>query len=209
MAVSERREKEIILFLQPYMEECYLKTCLAVQKWLDNQAEAVWEELENAIRKVLYRAGEQQKLGKGDIQYLAFSFMRYGVCGDEPEIFIEALDDAFYLDERETACCYFPVFLKDRFREDCGILYRKAGESFVRLQDYELEEIRKWYADYYSSILFRMLQGLAELTVGAVRGSGIPTTDRFTVIYGEYMGQAAVLYREGEDNEVFHAGNER
>ena len=207
MEVSERREKEIALFLRPYMEECYLKTCFAMQQWLDSHAAAVWGELENAIRRVLNRAVEMQEMGKGDIQYLSFSFMRYGACVDKPEIFIEALDDAFYLDEREAAFCYCPAFLQEWFREDCRILYRKAGEAFVRLQDYELEEIRKEYAGYYSSILFRMLRALAGPVVAAVRESGIPVTDRFTVIYGEYMGQAVVLYREGEDGEVFHAGN--
>ena len=208
MAVSEGREKEIFSFLQPHMEECYFGTCLAVRAWLDNHAGAIWEELENTIRRVLHDTGKrQEQYGKGDIQYLVFSFMRYGVYEDKPEIRIEALDDAFYLDEWEAACCYCPVFLQDRFREDCDILYRKAGECFVRLQEHELEGIRKEYAGYYCSILFRMMQGLTGLIVETVRDSGIHTTERFTVMYGEYMGRAIVLYREGKEDEIFHAGN--
>ena len=209
MVVSDGRKKEISTFLQPHMEECYLETCRAVWSWLDNHAEAVWEELENTICRVLYNAQNQQKQqGKGDIQYLVFSFMQYSIYENKPEIRIEALDDTFYLDEWEAADCYCPAFLQDRFPEDCDVLYRKAGKGFVRLQEHELEEIRKEYAGYYCSILFRMMQGLTGLIVETVRDSGIHTTDRFTVMYGEYMGRAVVLYREGKEDEIFHAGNE-
>ena len=208
MAVSGGREKEISLFLQPHMEECYLGTCVAVQSWLDIHACEVWKELESTIHRVLHKARKrQEQKGKGDIQYLVFSFMRYGTCGNKPEIFIEALDDAFYLDGQEAACCYCPAFLQDRFQKDCDILYRKTEGGFVRLQDYELEGIRKEYAGYYCSILLRMIQELAGRIAETVRKNGIHTTERFMIIYGEYMGRAVVLYGKGEEDEIFYAGN--
>lgn len=197
-------------FLQPYMEECFTESCRWIQAETDIRAAEIWTGLKDTICRVLQDVDVLQKQGrKGGIQYLSFSFMQYGVYMDRLEMQVEALDDNFYLDGQETAGFYRAVFLQDRYREDLAFLYRKAGERFVRMQDYEREEIKKEYAGFFSSVLLRMIQGIMGLVTETVRESGVRTTDRFMVLYGEYMERAVILYGEEERDEIFFAGNER
>lgn len=189
---------EISRFLQSYMEECFLKSCQYVQAEMDTYADKTWKELRDTIYGILLEAGILQKQNKkGDIQYLAFHFMQYGMYMDKLEMRIEVLDDRFYLDEEEAAGYYRPAFLLNRYLADLDFLYRKAGESFIRLQDYELEKVKEEYANFFSAILFQMMKGLSGLIMELVKESGIRITDRFMMIYGEYMECAVILCEEG------------
>lgn len=209
MKVSGERPAEMMHFLQPYMGERFTESCRWIQAETDTRAAEIWAGLKDTICRVLQDADVLQKQKKkGGIQYLAFSFMQYGVYMDRLEMRVEALDDNFYLDGQETAGFYRAEFLQDRYMEDLAFLKRKAGEKYVRMQDYELEEIKKEYAGFFSSVLLRMMQGLTGLVTETVKESGVLTTDRFMVLYGEYMERAVILYREEEKDEIFYSGNE-
>ena len=78
------------------------------------------------------------------------------------ELRINPLDDSFYLDEQESAAYYSPDFLQEKYVEDIYFLQKKAGEKFVRLQNYERIDIKREYSGFYQSILFRMIESLTE-----------------------------------------------
>lgn len=205
MKLVTNRIDQISQYLQPHMQECFLRSCGMIQAEIDCHAGRIWEELDRAIGECLARAASMQEQGKkGRLEYLVFSFLRYGEYLDGPELRIDALDDGFHLDKQEAAGHYHPGFLWDRYREDLDFLHKKAGDKFVRLQDYELDEIKKEYMESYHAILFRMLESLAGLVMETVTYSGVPVTDGFKIVFGEYMGNGTVLYRKGEgSDEIF------
>jgi len=203
MKLVTDRTGQISQYLRPYMEECFRISCGVLQAEIDTHAGGIWQELERDIKKCLDRAASMQKQNKkGSLGYLVFSFLRYGEYGNGPELRIDAMDDGFYLDKQETAAHYHPEFLWDRYVGDIELLYKKAGEKFIRLQNYELDEVKKEYTDSYYAVLYRMLESLAGLVMETVADSGIPITEDFKIVFGEYMGNGTVLYKRGGSDEV-------
>ena len=80
--------------------------------------------------------------------------MQYGIYLDNLGMRIDALDDSFYLDERESEEYYHPVFLQERYIEDLNFLQKKVGDKYIRLQNHELMDIKKEYAHYYQLSYF-------------------------------------------------------
>ena len=203
MEKIHQQRPEIIQFLQNNMEELFQNSCEKIQTELNINAEKIWNDFQSPINKCLNKAKElQHQNQKGSIQYLVFSIMKYGLCFDRIELRIDTLDDGFYLDMQEASAHYYADFLQDFFRKDLAYLYKKASEQFVRIQHYEQVQIKKKYAEYYYSLLFHMVKELIDLVYENVLDSGIPITDRFKIIFGEYMDNAVILHDEEADNEI-------
>lgn len=203
MEKIHQQRPEIIQFLQNNMEELFQNSCEKIQTELNINAEKIWNDFQSPINKCLNKAKElQHQNQKGSIQYLVFSIMQYGLCFDRIELRIDTLDDGFYLDMQEASAHYYADFLQDFFRKDLAYLYKKASEQFVRIQHYEQVQIKKKYADYYYSLLFHMVKELIDLVYENVLDSGISITDRFKIIFGEYMDNAVILHDEEADNEI-------
>ena len=107
---------------------------------------------------------------------------------------IDLLDDSFYLDEQETATYYYPDFLQEKYVEDLNVLQKKAGEKFVRLQNYERIDIKREYSGFYQSILFRMIESLTEVILELITDYEVLAKEDFKIIFGEYMDSAKVLH---------------
>lgn len=192
--MTERRE-QISQYLRPYMEECFQKSCNSIQTELECHAHEIWSELKDCINECLDHVGimQEQQL-KGKLQYLVFSFLRCGVYFDRLELRIDFLDDGFYLDEQETATSYYPDFLQKNYAEDINFLQKKAGEKFVRLQNYERSDIKTEYLGYYQSILFRMVESMTKVILELLADRNIQFEDDFKILFGEYMDNAKVLH---------------
>lgn len=203
MEKIRQQRPEIIQFLQNNMEELFQNSCEKIQIELNINAEKIWDDFQSPINKCLDKSKElQHQNQKGSIQYLVFSIMQYGLCFDRIELRIDALDDGLYLDTQEVSAHYYADFLQDFFRKDLAFLYKKASEQFVRIQHYEQVQIKKKYAEYYYSLLFHMVKELIDLVYENVLDSGIAITDRFKIIFGEFMDNAVILYDEEADNEI-------
>ena len=198
MKLVTNRIDQISQYLQPYMQECFRESCVRLQEEIDSHACELWEELARAMEECLNSAVSLQNQGrKGRLVYLVFSVLGHGAYLNGPEIWIDTLDDGFYLDRQEAKGHYHPRFLQERYTGDLDCLYKKACEKFIRLQDYEWDGIKKEYMGFYCSILFRMLGSLAGPLMGTVADSRIPTADDFRIIFGEYMGKGTVIYEGG------------
>lgn len=195
MTENNKRKKEIEKYLLHQIEECFRCTCRLIQRDVDSCGRQIWKELKEKIDEVLQLTSDLQKQNKkGSIQYLVFNFLRNSTSRDKLSLYIQTLDDSFYLDEQETAVYYYPSFLQDKYVDDLSCLYRKAEEKFIRLQSYELTSIKELYTEFYFSIVFSLIQQLSELIIKEVIMSNIQVTDSFKIIYGEYMDQAIVIF---------------
>lgn len=192
--INDRRQG-MQQFLQPYMEECFQKTCELIQPEIESRGNEIWKEFKAAIDKVLrILADAQEKHQKGAIQYFVFSFLRGSIYMDKMIFHIGCLDDRFYLDEEEITMLFNITFLEDKYRNDISCLYHKTKEKFIRLQEYELLYINEWYASYYYAIIYRMIESLTELIQQEIVKSNVRITDKFKILYGEYMDTATVVY---------------
>lgn len=191
------RIPEIIHKMQPVLKAYFQEACIFFQQTVDSSGEKIWEEVKSAVDEALQKAASLQKEGrKGKLQYLCFSFMEYGSLLDRPELRIDALDGGFYLDEQEAAAEFVPDFWQERYREDMHRLDKEMEKAFIRVQNYERMEMRKFYIGYYYLALFRMLQSMAEPIMETVQDSGVGITGQFMVIGGKYMGEGGAFVRK-------------
>ncbi len=202
---ENNRRTAIIQYLQTSMEKYFYASCQLFQSDIETHGSEIWKELRHAIDETLKSVLKAwDKNQKGAIQYLAFSFLRSSLYLDELEFSIEALDDSFYLDGRETAGSYHPTFLQERYSEDLSQLYKEASRKFIRMQEHELFWIKEQYTACYETVIYRMIENLSGLIMQEVAESSVPITDDFKIIYGEFMGRAVVLYtKEKEEDEIF------
>ncbi len=209
MTQIPNRKSEILQSMQDSMKECFQKSFLIIEKEIELHASNIWDGIKNAIDESLKHASEMQsQQKKGELKYLAFSLLSYGLFMDRLEMRVDAMDDGFYLDVEESAGHYQFAFLQDKYLDDLEFLYKKAHEKFIRIQNHELEQIKRKYAEFYFSIIYRIMESLSELIMQTVLDSGISVADDFKVIFGEYMDQAVILHTgEKKDNEIFSDRN--
>lgn len=195
MEKLKNRKEDILRFLQPYMEECFQKSCQLMQTDIEKHGTEIWFRLRDTLNEVLQVSEDAQtRQQKGPIQYLVISFLRSGIYMDKLTFYLESLDDSFYLDHQETARIFEMTFLQKQFMDDVSFLHKKVKEKFIRLQNYELLEIREEYAFFYYSIVFEMLKHLSELMVHEIERSNVKITDQFKILYGEYLETSTVVY---------------
>lgn len=188
------RGEDILLYLQPYMEGCFQNSCQILQKDIEKQGMEVWNQLKNAVHEVLQLSKKAQNGNqKGAIQYLVFSFLKSGVYMDKLMVYIECLDDGFYLEQQETAKMFEFSFLQKQYMEDIFLLHKKVKEKFIRLKNYELMEIRLEYVYFYSSLIYEMMKNLSDLLMQEIEKSEVNITGKFRILYGEYIETAAVV----------------
>ncbi|MCM1251959.1 MAG: hypothetical protein NC321_03995 [Clostridium sp.] len=193
------RRPEMLEFLQPHMEERFKESCRQIQIEIEKNGHAIWGELEGKIQDLLLYVEDMQKQHrKGEIKYFVCSFLRYSLYLESLEFYLYAMDEGFYLDEQATGIYYRPQFLQESYLEDLDYLYKRAAEKFMQIQKCELFDIKEEYTKYYYSIIYRMMESVSGLIMEVIAESGTLLVDGFKIIYGEYMGNATVLYAKGE-----------
>lgn len=203
------RWEEIRQWMQSHMEERFQESCREIQEKLEDMGNVMWNELRGRIQEVLLCTADMQRQGqKGKIAYVVCSFLQCSIDFNRLLLRIETLEEGLYLDDQEAAGYYCPKLLQDHYQEDLEFLYQKAYGEFVRVQDYELEEISQAYAEYYNALIYDILQSVSGLISRTVSESGICLSDDFQIVYGEYMGDATVLWaKEKREHEVLPDGN--
>ncbi len=199
------RIENILQWIRPHMEERISESCREIEKKLKDQGSEMWKELCRTVRKVLEKTADRQEQNqKGKAAYLVCSFLQRSVSLHKLLLRIEIMDEGFYLDEQEAAECYCLQMLRDHYQGDLEFLHQKVYKEFVRVQDYELDEIDKVYTEYYNAVVCMIVQSVSGLMMREVSESGIRLADTFQIIYGQYMGNATVVYtKEKSGNGIF------
>ena len=70
-------------------------------------------------------------------------------------------------------------------------------QKYIRIQNYEWDTIKIFYAVYYDSIMRVLLENLSEMMMEYIVTSDICISDEFLILYGQYMDKAKILYEVG------------
>lgn len=209
MEQENDRRPEMLQFMRPYMEVRFKETCRQIQIEIEKNGHTIWDELKETINKLLlYVDDMQKKHKKNEIKYFVCSFLRSDHYLGKLELYIQAMDEGFYLDEQETEIYYCPHFLQEAYLEDLNYLHKKTAEKFMRIQNYELLDINEEYIGFYYSVMYKMMESVSGLIMETIMGSSILIADGFKIIYGEYMDNATVLYtKERDEDEILSDRN--
>lgn len=177
------------------MEERIQETCTEIEKMLKKQGASMWKELRSAVQEILARTADgQEQNRKGKAAYLVCSFLQRSVYLNKLLLRLEIMDEGFYLDDVETAGYYRLWMLEERYREDLEFLHQKVCKEWIRVQDHELDEVDKEYTEYYNAVVSMIVQSMGSLLMEVVEESEVRLADTFQIVYGQYMGNATVVY---------------
>lgn len=196
------RSGDILLWSRPYMEERIRESCTEIEKKLKEQGVSMWKDLRGAVQEVLARTADgQEQNRKGKAAYLVCSFLQRSVYLNKLLLRLEIMDEGFYLDERETAGCYRLQMLEECYQEDLEFLHQKVCKEWIRVQDHELDEVDKEYTEYYNAVVSMIVQSVSGLLMDVVEESEVRLADTFQIVYGQYMGNATVVYARGKNED--------
>ena len=84
---------------------------------------------------------------------------------------------------------------------------KEIGKHIPRIREYEADYIRYAYAPYYHGIARDFIQSMLEEVIPEANflPKRVDMEERVQILFGEYMGQADVLFTLGEEagDEVF------
>lgn len=117
------------------------------------------------------------------------------------------MDRGFYSDTAQSASYWDAESIYHLFEEDVEAIRKEIGKHIPRIREYEADYIRYAYAPYYHGIAKAFVQSMLEETMP--EEGFLPELarmeERVQILFGEYMGQADVLFTLGEEeaDEVF------
>ena len=196
------RRNDMIQFLQCHMEKQFVLSCRQVQIQLEECGDKVWEEFREHLTIVLNKANLRQVHGKkAEIKYFAVSFLHAEVLLDRLEWYFELLDEGLYLDEEEVSEYYCPAVLQKVYLRDLEYFRNLLEKHFIRIQNYEWIEIKKYYSLRYKALMREMVRSISNLIMDEMLNSKIILSDRPQIIYGDYMEKFSILYTGKEQNQ--------
>lgn len=156
----------------------------------------------------------KQAFHKEDVQYLQFSCLHSSIFLRNYLIRIGLMGQKLY-DEQPLAVSYWDAGdIYRLFEEDISVFRRGMAGKVPRLNEYEMDYVRYAYAPYYhrmakAFITEMMGEILEEMPKDGQEGneaqSGQEEDGQIKILFGEYMGEADLLFTIGKEqfNEVF------
>ncbi len=140
----------------------------------------------------LLQAGQK----KNKIKYLQFSHLYSSVFSEQYLVRIDVMDERFYSDPSETESYWNADCIYRLFGEDIRQIRKRLEWQVPRMKEYEADYLRYAYAPLYHSLLKAFLKSMLEaLTENPGSWKKEESwEDNARILFGEYMGQADVLF---------------
>lgn len=149
----------------------------------------------------------QDRKKKGKLGYILFSHLYSSMFLKRYLIRIDLMDRGFYSDTAQSASYWDAGSIYYLFEKDVEVIREELGRYIPRIREYEADYIRYAYAPYYHRLTKTFIQAMLEeaLPEEGFLPERARMEERVQILFGEYMGQADVLFTMGKEkvNEVF------
>ena len=132
---------------------------------------------------------------KGSVAYISFSLLQSNVLLEKYAFRIDAYDDRFLVDDSEAASEWDFSVLLQNLDTNFDVIASTLRQSVIRVQEYELWELKKAYRLNYYATTTGLLQSLLPLCLDTLSlgGSHVMPEVQFTV--GPYMEKQMPFYQ--------------
>ena len=110
---------------------------------------------------------------KGPVAYISFSLLQSNILLEKYAFWIDTYDDRFLIDDSEAASEWDFSMLLQNLDTNFDVIASTLRQSVIRVQEYELWELKKAYHLNYYATATRLLQGLLPLCLDALSLDGI------------------------------------
>lgn len=194
--MSDRREKilEVTESLIPEIwQQSSVETGLFCEERSKELAEGVLSAIEQGIRQIVRNVGKE---GLEQIRYLLFSCLNSSIFLRKYLIRIEISGPELYLETPMAEMYWDAGDIYRLFERDIEAIQRGMASQIPRIRSYEVDEIRYAYAPYYHGMAKAFIsEMMAEIVGSCAEETGREKQEQLMILFGEYMGEADVLYR--------------
>ena len=132
---------------------------------------------------------------KGPVAYISFSVMQSNLLLEKYAFQIDAYDERFLVDDDEAASEWDFSILLQNLDADFDVIAATLRQSVIRVQEYELWELKKAYHLNYYATATGLLQGLLPLCLDALSLDGIDVMPEIQFTIGPYMEKQMPFYQ--------------
>lgn len=198
------RKEELLSAINQLLPQQFVKS----SKKIVTSCEENSKEMVHQFLKAFIRAKEQTIIfqdnnEKGKLSYILYSNLYSSIFLKRYLIRIDLMDSGFYSDTALATSYWDANDIYYLFEEDVKAISEKIGRYFLRVREYEIDYIRYACMPYYHGMCKEFVQSM--LTEALCEEGFLPCKDRrenqVRILFGEYMGQADVLFIVGEEGE--------
>lgn len=194
--MSDRKEKilEVVDSLIPEIwQKSSKETGLFCEEKSVELVEGFLSAIERGIRQIIRDVGKE---GMEQIRYFLFSYLHSSIFLRKYLIRLELAGDELYLKEPLAEVYWDAGDIYRLLERDIEEIQKGMEFKVPRIRSYEVDEIRYAYAPYYHGMAKEFIR---EMMAGIVGDCDDQTDeeekDQVVILFGEYMGEAEVLYR--------------
>ena len=132
---------------------------------------------------------------KGAVAYISFSLLQSNVLLEKYAFRIDAYDDRFLVDDSEAASEWDFSVLLQNLDTNFDVIASTLRQSVIRVQEYELWELKKAYRLNYYATATGLLQSLLPLCLDTLSLDGIDVMPEVQFTVGPYMEKQMPFYQ--------------
>lgn len=204
--MSDRKEK-IIEVAENLIPEIWQKSSIETGLFCEERsrelAEGFLSTIEQGIRQIIRDVGKE---GLEQIHYLLFSCLHSSIFLKKYLIRLDLSGPELYLKAPMAEVYWDAGEIYRLFERDIEDIQRGMAFRIPRIRSYEVDEIRYAYAPYYHGMAKEFISEMMAGIVGNCdESTGREEQEQVMILFGEYMGEADVLYRVEREkmNEIF------
>lgn len=178
------------------MQQRFLTDLDQIVLCMKDNIELLSDGLLNALQEAVDEAACMQNAGKkGAIAYISFSLLQSNLLLEKFAFRIDVYDERFLIDDSEAASEWDFSLLLQNLDTNFDVIAFTLRQSVIRVQEYELWELKKAYQLNYYATATGLLQSLVPLCLDRLSLDGIDTMPEVQFTVGPYMEKQLSFYQ--------------
>lgn len=190
------RMEELATLVSEPLRQQFLMDLDQIALCMKDNIRVLTADLTSSLQKAIDEAACWQRAGKKRaIGYISFSLLQSNLLLEKYAFRIDAYDDRFLIDDNEAASEWEFSILLQNLDTNFDVIASTLRQSVIRVQEYELWELKKAYCLNYYATATGLLQSLLPLCLSelSLDEIGVMPEVQFTV--GPYMEKQLPFYQ--------------
>ena len=190
------RMEELASLVSEPLQQRFLTDLDRIVLCMKDNVQVLSADLAKSLQKAFDAAVCWQTAAKkGPVAYVSFSLMQSNLLLEKYAFQIDAYDERFLVDDNEAASEWDFSILLQNLDADFDVIAATLRQSVIRVQEYELWELKKAYHLNYYATATGLLQGLLPLCLDALSLDGIDVMPEIQFTIGPYMEKQMPFYQ--------------
>lgn len=177
------------------MEPRFLENLDLIEDDFDKNKDLILREMSENFDKIFKEAIKRQREnGKSKIRCISIFYLRSSIITGSLDFLVGVYDENYYGDFTPIYGQLYFNFIMKYYLEDIVYFEKTLREKIVRLQKYEVNEIKIPYAGEYFKVIEKFLENNYETIVELDSFKELDKDEELEITFGEFMDQNEVIY---------------